>query len=180
MTIRLGIACTFILLLFPLTLLAHRLDEYLQATRLSVGRNRIVIKMDLTPGVDVAPLIFAMINTRRDGRISVAEGKAYANLVLRETVLEVDGTRQHLDLVGAQFPSFQEMSSGTGVIRIEAQASWTGTPGPHLLFYQNNHRNDFGAYLVNALVPPSRDIEITGQYRDTFQRNIRLGFRVGS
>jgi len=31
-----------ILFVFPVMLLAHRLDEYLQATRLSVGLDRII------------------------------------------------------------------------------------------------------------------------------------------
>src|SRR5262245_16855287 len=113
-----------LLLTFPLTISAHRLDEYLQATRLSIATDGIVLKMDLTPGVDVGPMIFALINTNRDGRISETEGKAYANRVLRETVLEVDGTRHGLELVSYQFPSFQEMSTGTGVIRIEARTAW--------------------------------------------------------
>ena len=34
---------------------AHRVDEYLQATRLAIGVNRINIEIDLTPGVDIAP-----------------------------------------------------------------------------------------------------------------------------
>ena len=175
---RIGYA--LILLTFPLTLLAHRLDEYLQATRLSLATDRIVLKMDLTPGVDLASMIFTLINTNRDGRISGAEGRAYANQVLKETILEVDGRRRPLDLVNSQFPSFQEMSAGTGVIRIEARAEWPGSPGRHSLLYQNNHRPNLGAYLVNALVPATREIEITGQRRDTFQRELRLDFKIES
>ena len=169
-----------ILLALPVTLLAHRLDEYLQAARLSLALDRIVLRADLTPGVDVAPLIFARINTNRDGRISDREGRAYANQVLKEIVLEVDGRRLRLDLVSSQFPSFQEMSGGTGAIRIEARAAWVGVPGRHSLFYQNNHRPDLGAYLVNALVPASREIEITEQHRDPLQREIRLAFKIES
>jgi len=173
---RMGI----ILLVFPATILAHRLDEYLQATRLSLAADRIVVKTDMTPGVDVAPLVFSLINSNRDGRISEAEGRAYANQVLKETVVEVDGQRLHLELVNSQFPSFQEMNAGLGTIRIEASAKWTGVPGRHLLFYQNNHRPDLGAYLVNALIPASPEIEITAQNRDSRQREIRLGFDVKS
>jgi len=136
------------------------------------------LKTDLTPGVDVAPLVFSLINTNHDGRISEAEGRAYANRVLEETAIEVDGRRQHLDLVSFQYPSFQEMTAGVGTIRIEARASWRGTPGRHSLSYQNNHRPDLGVYLVNALVPASREIEITEQNRDPRQRGIRLGFNV--
>lgn len=168
-------------LVFPPFAAAHRLDEYLQATRVSLAPDRVVLEIDLTPGVDVAPMIFALINTDRDGRISAAEGQAYAEQVLKDVVLEVDGRRQQLALAGNQFPSYQEMSAGIGTIRIEARAAVpAGDPGPHWLFCQNNHRPDMGVYLVNALAPSSDQIEITEQHRDMRQRGIRLGFNVTS
>jgi hypothetical protein len=163
------------LLLLPM---AHRLDEYLQASRLSLALDRIVLRIDLTPGVEVAPLIFATINTNRDGEISEGEGKAYANQLLKEIVLDVDGRRQPLTVVSSQFPSFREMSSGLGVIRIEAQTAWTGTPGRHSLVYENKHKPDLGVYLVNALVPANPKIAITAQNRDPLQREFRLAFKI--
>ncbi len=166
------------LLLFPIMTFAHRLDEYLQATRLDVAPDRVVVKMDLTPGVEVAHWVFAQINTDRDRRISESEGKTYANQVLNQTVLELDGRRLHLSLVSSQFPTFQEMTSGTGVVRIEARAAWEGRPGRHLLFFQNNHQPAWGAYLVNALIPSNRAIEITNQQRDSHQREIHLEFNI--
>lgn len=58
----------------PLATEAHRLDEYLQATRLSVARDRIDLELDLTAGADVASAVFASIDTNHDGRISPTEG----------------------------------------------------------------------------------------------------------
>jgi hypothetical protein len=178
MKARMHVALAISALLFPLTVRAHRLDEYLEAARMSLAMDGIVLRMDLTPGVDVAALIFATINTNRDGEISETEGRTYANQVLKEIVLEVDGRRQHLNLSRCEFPSFREMSSGLGVIRIEARAAWEPTRGEHLLFYRNNHMPDLGAYLVNALVPATPKIEITTQQRDPLQREFRLGFKV--
>jgi len=172
---RLGLIA--ILLMFSGVALAHRLDEYLQATRLSLALDRVFLKIDLTPGVAVAPEIFALITSNRDGRISEAEGRAYASHVLNEIVIEMDGRKQHLDLVRSEFPTFEEMSAGVGTIRIEARARWTLAPGSHWLFFRNNHRRDCGVYLVNALVPASPEIEITAQQRDPLQREIRVGFR---
>jgi hypothetical protein len=166
-----------ILSMFAATAAAHRLDEYLQASRLLLARDRVVLEMDLTPGVDVAPMIFSLINKNRNGRISEAEGRAYANQVLKEVLLEVDGRRQRLDLVRYEFPAFQEMSAGEGPIRIEARAAWAGAAGQHLLFYRNDHQPGVGVYLVNALRPES-NIEITDQQRDRLQREIRLTFTV--
>jgi len=157
---------------------AHRIDEYLQAARLAIAPDRITLEMDLTPGVDVAPLIFALINTNHDGMISQAEGRAYTNQLIKEIVLDLDGHRQRLSLVRAQFPSFREMNEGVGTIRIEAVAVCASGPGQHVLSYQNNHRNDISVYLVNALLPASRNIEITAQRRDPLQRGIQLAFTV--
>jgi hypothetical protein len=168
-----GLLCAF-----GATASAHRIDEYLQAARIAIAPDRITLEMDLTPGVDVAPLIFAMINTNHDGSISEAEARAYAGQLLKEIVLDLDGHPQRLSLVRAQFPSFREMNEGMGTIRIEAVAVCASGPGQHVLFYQNNHRNDLSVYLVNALVPASQNIEITAQHRDPLQRGIQLRFTV--
>lgn len=159
---------------------AHRLDEYLQATRLAIATDRIELKIDLTPGIDVAASIFASIDTSRDGSISASEASAYANRVLEEIALEVDGTRRPLDLVSDEFPSLQEMSAGVGVIRLEARAPWAAHAGRHWLHFRNDHVPSSSAYLVNALVPASPAIAITAQHRDTDQREIGLGFEIES
>jgi hypothetical protein len=152
------------------------LDEYLQATRLSLSPTEVGIEIDLTPGVDVAPLIFALINTDHDGRISSSEAERYANQVMRETALDIDGHHSQFVVMKYEFPSFQEMSTGEGTIRIYARARWQGSTGAHHLVYQNNHKTDFGVYLVNALRPGTPAIEITEQRRDPFQRGMNLAF----
>jgi len=165
-----------VLLILARSASAHRLDEYLQATRLSLSPNEVGIEIDLTPGVDVAPLIFALINTDHDGRISPSEAERYANQVMRETALDIDGHRSQFVVLKYEFPSFQEMSAGEGTIRIYARAIWQGSAGAHHLVYQNNHKTDFGVYLVNALRPGTPAIEITEQRRDPFQRGMNLAF----
>jgi hypothetical protein len=181
-----GVICltwigAFVALVFPRVAAGHRLDEYLQATRISIARDSVALGIDLTPGVEVGPMIAALMNQDRDGRISAAEGQAYANQLVRDVVLELDGRRQQLSLTRSQFPSIEEMCSGTGTIRIEARASLSaGAPGQHSLMYTNNHRPDGSVYLVNALVPSSRAIEINGQHRDNLQRGIRVTFNVTS
>src|SRR4029077_5223606 len=142
-----------ILLMFVRAASAHRLDEYLQATRLSLAANQVGVEIDLTPGIDVAPMIFSLINTDHDGRISASEGEKYAKQVVQETRLEIDGRRTQLDLLRYEFPSFQEMNAGEGTIRIYAKALWLGAAGQHRLVYQNNHKPDLAVYLVNALRP---------------------------
>lgn len=165
-----------LLLIFACSASAHRLDQYLQATRLSLTANQVGVEIDLTPGVDVATAIFAFINTDHDGRISASEAERYASQVVRETVLEIDGRRSRLDVLKYEFPSFQEMAAGEGTIRIHARALWKGSAGEHRIVYQNNHKTEWGVYLVNALRPATPNIEITEQQRDPFQRQMKLAF----
>src|SRR5262245_66697294 len=69
---------------------AHRVDEYLQATRISLDRDRVNLELSLTPGVSLAPLVFFWMDTDHDGHISRREGEAYAKQVLGSLELTVD------------------------------------------------------------------------------------------
>ena len=64
------LAAAVILLLAGIPALAHRLDEYLQATILSIEKNRLQAQMTLTPGVAVYPIVLAAIDTDADGVLS--------------------------------------------------------------------------------------------------------------
>jgi hypothetical protein len=70
---------------------AHRVDEYLQATRVSIDIERVDLEIDLTAGSALASEVFAWIDTNRNGEISNTEGEEYAQQVLRSIVLKVDG-----------------------------------------------------------------------------------------
>ncbi len=158
---------------------AHQLDEYLQATRIAVERDRIVVEMSLTPGVAVADQIFASIDRDSDDQVSAAEIEAYARTVLRDLALEFDGRSYLLTLAGAGCPSWSEMREGLGTIRLQAAAEVpVGAAGHHQLQFANTHRSDISVYLVNPLMPSSRTIAIVEQQRDMHQHGIRLNINV--
>ena len=106
---------------------AHRLDEYLQATRLSIDIGRVDLEIDLTPGVAVAPQVFAWIDTNRDDRISDAEAEAYARQLLSSVALSVDGRPVPVTLIEIRVPQFREMNLGAGIIRVRATAKLPAT-----------------------------------------------------
>ena len=95
---------------------AHRLDEYLQGTILSVEKNRIQAQMTLTPGVAVFPLLLAGMDTDANGIISDAEQRAYASRILRDLSLTIDGSRLTANLLSIRFPAIDEMREGRGEI----------------------------------------------------------------
>jgi hypothetical protein len=168
-----------LLLVLATEAFAHRLDEYLQATRVSVSTNRIDLTIDLTPGVAIVDQLWVVIDKDRDGRVSEAEIAAYAQRVLKDTRVGLDEKVLTLRLVDTSFPALDEVQGGRGVIRIKATAPVGQlSVGRHALNLTNAHLPAISVYLVNALVPKDRAIKITKQNRDELQKEYRLEFGV--
>jgi hypothetical protein len=161
----------------PIPAGAHRLDEYLQATRLSVDLDQVTLEIDLTPGVNIATQVLAWIDTNRDGQVSPAEGDAYAQQMLSAVALSVDGNAVLVTLVSTQIPDLHDMRLGVGPIRLRATATMPPAgSGRHQLSYFNDHHPDMSAYLVNAFVPKDSRIQIATQRRDSAQHRLTLEF----
>ena len=155
---------------------AHRLDEYLQATLISLREDGVTLEVNLTPGVAVFEAIRVLIDTDRDGNFSALEQRSYANRVLGDLTLEMDRHSQHLAIVETQFPSVEDMRAGLGTVRLILRSELEAlSPGRHQLHFRNRHQTGVGAYLVNALVPP-RGIQIELQSRDNQQTEIRIDY----
>ena len=175
---RLVLAVTPILLLSAPFAVAHRLDEYLQGTILSVEKNRVDAQITLTPGVAVFPTLIKDMDVNADGAISEAEQRAYVETVLRDISLSIDGHPLTPHLVSARFPAIEEMKEGRGEIQIEFNADLpSGGPNRKLKF-ENRHKSRIAAYLVNALVPRDRDIRIVSQNRNYSQSQYEMDFNV--
>jgi hypothetical protein len=159
----------------------HQLDEYLQASRLGLARGRVTIELDLTPGMSIAPQIFAMVDGDGNGQVAPEEIERYAREVIGDLQLRVDDRRLPLTLTRAESPTWDEIREGTGQIRLEALADVPSlTRGRHRIAYENAHQSANGVYLVNALAPTSREIAIHAQHRDALQHSIDLDVDVTS
>lgn len=170
-----------LLLISAVTLSAHRLDEYLQATRVAVATNRIDVSVDLTPGVAVVAKVLTAIDTNRDGQLSDRECESYAQRMLKDLRVGMDGKLLPLTLSESSFPTVQEMTQGLGTIRVRASTRVDPLrPGSHTLTLTNSHLRKISVYLVNALVPEDPSIQINQQKRDKRQRGYRLTFTVNA
>ena len=164
----------------PAPAAAHRLDEYLQASRILLAQDRVDVEIDLTPGVNVARHVIAFIDGDGDGVLSPAERQAYAALVVRRVEVKVDGSHAPLMILGSDYPRLDEMRAGGGTIRLRARAAIPGSwAGRHELEYVNVHHPEMSAYLITALAPPS-GVEIRSQQRDPWQHQLRLVYVAGS
>ena len=161
---------------------AHRRDEYLQAARLAIAPGRVELQLDLTPGIAVATSVIADIDRNGDGVFSAEETQAYAQRVLSELRLDIDGHALHLRQPQSQptadaFPAADAIRRGEGVIQLQLEAALPAlTAGAHHLTYHNAHRRDIGVYLANALLPDTDRVAITAQLRDPEQRDLTIDY----
>lgn len=175
MTNSLAVAAA-ILLWVRAPLGAHRLDEYLQATLISVEKNSIEAQIRLVPGVAVLPVVLAGIDTDGNGVISEAEQRAYAHRVLHDLSLSMSGNRLTPRLVAMKFPAVEDMKEGLGEIQLEIKADLPAGGGNRRLIFENRHQSRIGVYLVNGLVPRDPAIRITAQNRNYTQSLYELDY----
>ena len=159
---------------------AHRLDEYLQATIISVEPAHVRLSMRLIPGVAVANTVLPEIDPNGGGAISEVEGRAYVERVVRELLLSVDGHRLSPRIASAAFPSIEEMREGTGEIHIELTAELPDGGQNRKLAFENHHEPGISAYLVNCLAPQDSRIHIVAQNRNRNQSFYELEYVEGN
>ena len=158
---------------------AHRLDEYLQSTLISVQKDRVQAQMYLTPGVGVFAALLAKIDTDSDGILSPPEQRAYAERVLGDVSLAVDGERLSLRLVSLEFADPADMKEGRGDIHLELLADLPHGRPKRSLIFENRHETRISAYLINCLVPRDPKIRVTAQKRNYSQSFYQLDFMEG-
>jgi hypothetical protein len=170
------IIATAILLSLGASAFAHRLDEYLQATIISVEKDHLLASMRLIPGVAVSSAVIASIDSNGDGVFSEAEQRAYAERVLRDLSLTVDGKNASPMLVSQKFPAIEEIKEGLGEIQIEFTVELAPGGPERKIVLENHHQNRISAYLVNCLVPHDPNIRILAQNRNESQSYYQLDY----
>jgi hypothetical protein len=166
-------------LVLPSPALAHRLDEYLQATLVHIEPGEIRLQINLTPGVAVAEQVLALIDRDRDGKISTNEAAAYCELLKRDLRVRLDQNKVALKLTASSFSAPADLRTGWGIIQLEFSCS-VGllATGPHKLSLKNRHLPASSVYLFNAAQPASDSVRITSQKRNESQSTGEIEFTI--
>ena len=158
---------------------AHRLDEYLQATRIGLSSDRIELTVELTPGSSIGSRILALIDEDGDGRVSDLEARGYAARVVQDLRLELNGRSCTLRVVRVDVPAAADLVDGMGTIHLDLEAvDLSLASGRSSLTFRNDHQPAASVYLVNTLKPSSPRIEVMGQERDRAQQGVCVTFDV--
>ncbi len=174
------VAVALLLLAFATPADAHQLDEYVQASKISIARDLVRVELRLTPGVKVLSRVMSVIDTNGDGIISAGEQRAYAERVRGDLSLAVDGKPLALRLVTLAFPDVADMKEGLGEIRMDFEAAVPAGGADRRLTFENRHLRDVAVYLANALVPQDSAIHIGSQRRSYEQSSFTLEYETTS
>lgn len=155
---------------------AHRLNEYLQATTISITNDSVRLHLHLTAGSDVAKRVLNAIDANGDGTFSDAEQQAYAQSIIHRLTLNIDNKDETLRLVSWSFPSTVEITKGLGDIQLIVMAGMPHTKSAHHLILTHHDRQVNVVYLVNCLLPADTTTHITGQTRNADQSVYQLDF----
>jgi hypothetical protein len=160
---------------------AHQLDEYLQAARLALERDRVVLEIDLTPGVDVAAEIVAALDLDGNGVISPLEARAYGETMIGDLEVSVDGRPVRLSLSAIEIPPVDDMRHGIGTMKVTAAGAVANTGSrARQVHFRNRHRPAGSVYLANALVPGDPDLKVIAQVRDRRQQRLDVEYQIAS
>ena len=158
---------------------AHRSEDYLQAARVDLHPDSVLITLDLTPGIDVAESFMAAVDHDRDGSLATEEQIRYARQVVRALEIEIDGRPLPPRVISWSFPDPSAFRQGEGTIRLKVQATFPRvSAGSHQFLFRNAHLAGHSAYLANALVPDSARVTVTTQRRNTDQSKLTIEYTV--
>jgi hypothetical protein len=155
---------------------SHIFDEYLQATLFTIEQDRVEALMRMTPGVAVASVVLAGIDTDGDGAISESERRTYAERVLRDISLTIDGNALRPHMLSVEFPLIEDINDGLGEIQIRFSANLPPGAAKRRLVFENRHQEKIAAYLVNSLVPRTPGLRIVAQQRNRQQSRYQVDF----
>ncbi len=156
---------------------AHRLDEYLQATLLTVEKDIIKADLYLTPGVAVLPAVLADLDADGDGEFSATEQRAYAWRVLGDISFTLNGAHLTPRLVASAFPKLTDLKEGVGDIHLEIALDLPRAGIERTLRVENRHHRAIAAYQVNCLAPRDPAVRLTAPRRDETQSVYEVDYR---
>lgn len=169
------IAALLLSCLLPGPACAHRLEGLLQATLVEVLPSEIGIEVTLSPGIDIAPKLIAMLDTDGDGRFSAIESAVWAETFMAGQSVRVDSRALTLWVQSVRTSPFAEMTNGHGeiVVSFKADLGAIGS-GPHRIECSNRYEPIPSTYQCNGLVPKAPGVQISSHARDERQRELLL------
>jgi hypothetical protein len=168
-----------LLIALPSASFAHQLDEYLQATLVEIEPTNIRIRINLTPGVEIADKVLSLLDGDGNGAITPSEIAQYGESLKRDLTVRLDGREVEVRFTHPKVLTMSELKSGDGILPMEYVLETGSLPaGAHRFGLENRHLPDISAYLFNAARPAVSSIQVTKQTRNQNQSRGEIEFSV--
>ncbi len=169
------IAVVFVTLVLATPLHAHRAAGLLQASLVEVLPTQIGVQVTLVAGLDIAPKIFALLDTDGDGELSEIESVIWSELFMARQSVTVDGKSVPLKLKDLRTSPLAELTNGHTEIVVHFTADLGRLAcGPRTIVCANRYEPIPCAYQINGLVPKSPGVRITSHRRDEREKELTL------
>ncbi|MEU8243998.1 hypothetical protein AB0C07_37570 [Actinoplanes missouriensis] len=108
---------------------AHSLDEVIQQVYLTPAATTLDVQIDIVAGALVAPGFARSLDTDGDRRLSASETSAHDVRVKSALALATDGASADFTLTGSDYPAYDLLAAGGGVITVRATAPLPASTG---------------------------------------------------
>ena len=159
---------------------AHPVHEVVQNAYLTLTPGSVRLELELTAGPQVAPRIIRVLDRNGDRRISPVEARAYADRVLAQSGLMIDGRPLTIRTLTVDVPSYSAMLGAHGTIRILAAAARPDRVGAATLAYQNRYSPAESRCDANVFVKAHGQVRyrINGQDRSPDGRGLVVRYSM--
>ncbi|WP_419826202.1 hypothetical protein [Sphingomonas sp.] len=118
---------------------AHPVHEVVQNAYITLSPGTVGLELELTAGPQVAGKIIRALDSNGDRRIGPAEANAFADRMLAQSRLTIDGRSLAIRTLSVEMPSYAALLGAHGTIRIVAAAARPDRAGPATLAYRNGY-----------------------------------------
>jgi hypothetical protein len=157
---------------------AHPIDEVVQGAYLTLAPGEVRLELDLTPGAEVSPTVLAALDANGDRAISKAEARRFAQRVLDQTTLTLDGKAAPWRIAKVDAPPYQNLLQATDTLKIYAIARRPDRAGAHTLYFDNRYQPAKSQCIANIFLQPGRGWRffVAGQQRSNDGRRLTVRY----
>jgi hypothetical protein len=154
---------------------AHRLEGLVQSSLVEIAPPQIKVRVTLSPGIDIAPKIQALLDPNADGESSESESKAWAGQFMARQRVTVDGQTLPLTVQNVSSSPLSELAGGHAEIIIDYTAELGKLArGQRTVVCANHYEPISCIYQCNGVVPKVPGVRINSHRRDTGERELTL------
>lgn len=157
---------------------AHPLDELHQITYVLLSPDHITLRLELYPGLAIAPQFLGELDANHDDTISEAERAAYLEYLLADITLTINGESVPLQITNSIIPSAVEIRAGVAVLGVEFQADVPIAPDSYAAVYHNQHLPDISTYLITTMSTDALQISLTAQMPNPEQTALQFEYVI--